>query len=246
MCRELAVLLPAERSRVSVGRMNELRIISLAWGFPLTRSWHRGEPSCWFRGKGAARARGVVRAHSLLGCAVAMRLTIKDRGKMNGAGVTQGGARTTSHAVISGEAHRPLLATVYRAIDGAAVEVEEAVRQILSGVVPYVPRIRVRETSEAIIVSGRLRHVDVDSVEVTLTREALKITGIRMTERERLRRTYRSVEKVFRTFERAIPFDCEVDRDRVVATLRNDMLRIHVPKKATSRAPSRSVPLAAE
>ena len=69
-----------------------------------------------------------------------------------------------------------------------------------------------------------------------MTGGALKISGTWTRERERTRRTYRSVKKVFRTFERAIPFYCAVDRDRVVATLRDDAPDPHPEESGVTRA----------
>jgi HSP20 family molecular chaperone IbpA len=170
-----------------------------------------------------------------------MRLTIKDGNK----GHKPNGSNGAGTYPPDPAATRPLLATVGRMVDGALAEAKEGALQILNGVVPYVPRIHVRETNDAIVVTARLRDVDEDSVEVTFVGHAMKITGRKSKERELNRRNYRSVKKVFRTFERTIPIHCDVHLDKVVATFGGEFLRVHVPRKGAS-VPSKSVPVAAE
>jgi HSP20 family protein len=172
-----------------------------------------------------------------------MRLTIKEGTKTNGAGATRAADPAATSATARDGAKRPVLATVLRSIDGTAADMREALLQLLSGATPYVPRIRVRETSEAIVVTGRVPHVDEDSVEVTLDGRTLRVRGEKSSQRERTRRAYRSVWKVHRTFERTIPLDCDIDLKNVVATLRDGLLRIHVPRKHPSPEESKSIPL---
>ena len=179
-----------------------------------------------------------------------MRLIVKDGNKSNGANgaaaIREANGRTMSGIRVPNGATRPLLATALRAIDGAAEEMKESVLQILNGVMPYVPRIWVRETTESIIVSGRLPDVDETCVEVAFVGQALKIKGTTSKVRESTRRSYRSVERVYRTFERTIPIPRDVDRGKVVATFGSEVLRVHMPRKATTSVPSRSASITPE
>ena len=127
--------------------------------------------------------------------------------------------------------NRLVLTTAIRALQGSARELGEMLLQLLSGVEPYVPRMRVRESSRALIVTGHLARVEETSVDVVYDGYALLISGEKIGQRERVGRSYRRVEIVSRRFERRIPLYCEVDAERILATLRDDVLRIHLPKK---------------
>jgi hypothetical protein len=84
-----------------------------------------------------------------------MRLVIKDAHKGNGNGVTRGATgTTTSDAVMSDETDRPLLATVFRAIDGASVEVEEAVLLHEGASRPRIEFARLARPSSSAVACG--------------------------------------------------------------------------------------------
>lgn len=168
-----------------------------------------------------------------------MQLTIKNATNGNGASRANG----SPPAPVDGTVRRSV---VLRALKVSVRDVREAVLQILSGAPPYIPRIQVNETQDAIDVTAMISGVDEDSMEVRFEGKFLWIQGTTTSVEERTRRKYHRLVKVSRTFERAIPMHCEVDRDKAVATLRKDILRVHVPKTEASHGALKAVPIAAE
>jgi HSP20 family molecular chaperone IbpA len=123
-----------------------------------------------------------------------------------------------------------------RALVDSVQELREAVLQVLSGALPYLPRVQVHEGKNAVLITTHLADIDEESVHVVFDGPLLRISGVRTSRREILRRKYRRVEKIHRTFDRAIPIYWSVDRQKAVATLRKNVLRISMPKTAASRA----------
>ncbi len=182
-----------------------------------------------------------------------MRLNIKDESS-NGTKGTNGanGSNGAAHAKVGNGAEksagkprgnrpsRPLVSMAFRTLDATARALSESLLQLLNGVAPYVPIFRIRETNDSIIVSGHLPRVQEDSIQIVFDGRMLRIHGTRTRQEERIRRKYRRVETVSRTFEHAIPLYCDAESEKMVATLRDDLLRIHVRKKAALSQPLRA------
>jgi len=116
-----------------------------------------------------------------------------------------------------------------RSVEGSLLRVREGFLQILSGVHPYVPQVRVFDRRDGLHVMADLPGIEESSVEVVFEGRFLKIRGVKIDSKEHKRRKYRRVVKVYRNLERSIPMDSDADRDHAVATLRNAVLSVHVP-----------------
>jgi HSP20 family molecular chaperone IbpA len=172
-----------------------------------------------------------------------MRLTIKHQ-HSKGASGSNGAVR--HHADTNGAGDTPRLDSVLRMIQTSSVahlletsveELRETLLQILSGVRPLVPRVRVREAKGALSVSTRLEGVDSESLEVAFEGKVIRMSGAWTHRQESLRRNFRRVESTFRTFERTIPIGDTFDRDKAVATFSRDVLRINVPLREAKSTP---------
>jgi HSP20 family molecular chaperone IbpA len=166
-----------------------------------------------------------------------MRLTIKHH-RSNGAGGSNGAGR--QHADTNGAGETPRLDGVLRMLQTSRVahsletaidELRETLLQLLSGVRPLVPRVRVREAKGALVITTRLEGIDSESLEVAFEGKVIRINGAWTRRRESLHRKYRRVESTFRTFERTIPIRDSFDRDKAVATFSREVLRINVPPR---------------
>jgi len=72
-------------------------------------------------------------------------------------------------------------------------------------------------------------HVDLDG-------QRLVLRGEKKATHEDRRGTYYYSECRYGSFYRAIPLPCEVDADKVNATCKNGVLRVQLPKTASSKA----------
>ena len=101
----------------------------------------------------------------------------------------------------------------------------------------WKPRVDVAETAAAFLIRAEMPGIDPDSIDVTVEKEVLSITGTRSfatatdEENEDSEMTYRRREILEGTFVRKIRLHAEVDVDAVTATSGNGILEITVPKQ---------------
>lgn len=107
------------------------------------------------------------------------------------------------------------------------------------------PRIDVRETDEAIVVSAELPGLEEKDVEVTLNESTLLIRGEKKSERREKEKGYTYSERSFGSFERRIPLDIEVEGERVTAAMTNGVLTVTLPKSPAAKRKERRIPIGA-
>lgn len=105
------------------------------------------------------------------------------------------------------------------------------------------PRIDVRETDDAVIVSAELPGLEEKDVEVTLSDDVLTIRGEKKSEREEKDGGYSYSERSFGTFERRIPIDASVMEDKVAATFKNGVLTVSLPKSPEAQKQVKRIPI---
>jgi len=103
------------------------------------------------------------------------------------------------------------------------------------------PRIDVHETDQAYIVTAEAPGVDPNDIQLDLRENALVISGEKRVERREEDQDVRYAERAYGRFERIIPFDSEIDPDRVDATAQNGVLTITLPKAAQARDRTRRI-----
>jgi HSP20 family protein len=103
------------------------------------------------------------------------------------------------------------------------------------------PRVDVRETDQAYVVTAEAPGVDPNDIQLDLRENALVISGEKRVERSAEDQGVRYSERSFGRFERIIPFEGEIDADRVEATSEHGVLTITLPKAAQARDRSRRI-----
>lgn len=110
-----------------------------------------------------------------------------------------------------------------------------ATERIKSGKV-FIPRVDIRETKDAIALVADMPGVDEKSVDITLEKNVLTITGSVVPP---VYQDHRIVHAEYDTgdFERAFTISDEVDREKIDATVKNGVLRVtlHKAEKAKAR-----------
>lgn len=99
----------------------------------------------------------------------------------------------------------------------------------------YVPRADIFETGNEVIVIADMPGVDEKSVDITLEKNVLSINGyVEGTQPENYSLAYAEYEvgDYFRRFT----LSDEVDQDNIQATVRNGVLRLHLPKAGPAQA----------
>lgn len=99
----------------------------------------------------------------------------------------------------------------------------------------YVPRADIFETPEAIVVVADMPGVDENSVDITLEKNVLSLTGfVEPVQPNSYSLAYAEYEvgDYFRRFS----LSGEVDQDNIQAAVKNGVLRLHLPKAGPAQA----------
>jgi len=98
----------------------------------------------------------------------------------------------------------------------------------------WTPAVDVIEENEKIVVKVEAPGVDEKDLRVTFEDGLLTVTGERQFERKD-DRNYHRIERSYGSFTRSFTLPRSVDAAQIVATYRNGVLEIEVPKKEESR-----------
>jgi len=98
----------------------------------------------------------------------------------------------------------------------------------------FMPRCDIYETAENIIVSADMPGVDEKSVDVTLEKDILTISG-RVPAEERKGHNLAYAEYETGDYRRVFTLSEEVDRDKISALVKNGVLRLTLPKAPLAR-----------
>jgi HSP20 family protein len=103
------------------------------------------------------------------------------------------------------------------------------------------PKIDVQEGDQAYTITAEVPGMDPKDVQLDLRENALIISGEKRAERNEEGQGRRYSERSYGRFERVIPFEGEIDSDRVEASCANGVLTITLPKAAQARDRSRRI-----
>jgi HSP20 family protein len=104
----------------------------------------------------------------------------------------------------------------------------------------FVPRADVYETDEAIVVVADMPGVDETSVDITLEENVLTINGLVESEQPE-GHSLAYAEYQIGDYQRAFRLSDQVDRDGIQATIKDGVLRLHLPKITEARM--RKIPI---
>jgi HSP20 family protein len=97
------------------------------------------------------------------------------------------------------------------------------------------PAVEVAETAETIVVKAEVPGVSKDNLIVEITAEGLTLKGEVKAEKEEAEKRYHRQEICYGPFTRTVPFPFMVESDKVVATLKDGVLQVTVPKSTQGK-----------
>ena len=103
------------------------------------------------------------------------------------------------------------------------------------------PSVDVDETDKGYRVTAELPGLEQKDVDVQLNENTLTIKGEKREERSEGQGGRRYAERSYGRFERVIPFDAEVDADKVQASFKNGVLTVELPKNPKARDRARHI-----
>lgn len=107
----------------------------------------------------------------------------------------------------------------------------------------FTPRINMAETETDIVVTAELPGVQEKDVTVQLVKDMLTITGEKHFEKEENLQGVYSLERAYGSFQRTLPLPCQVDGERTVATTKDGVLTVLMPKLKTEKQTSTTIPI---
>ncbi len=98
----------------------------------------------------------------------------------------------------------------------------------------YVPRVDIYETDDAIVLLTDMPGVDENSVDITLEKNVLTINGyVEGDDPDNYSLAYAEYESG--DYERSFNLSDDIDREKIEATVKNGVLRLHLPKAGPAK-----------
>jgi HSP20 family protein len=101
--------------------------------------------------------------------------------------------------------------------------------------VDWAPMVDIRETPEEFIIKAELPEVKREDVKVGIEDGVLTIRGERKLEKEEKGQKYHRIERAYGTFMRNFMLPENVDEKKLVATYKDGVLDVHLPKMAITK-----------
>ena len=108
----------------------------------------------------------------------------------------------------------------------------------------YSPAFEVKETKDGFVFKADVPGVKEKDIEIKLTGTRLAISGKRDWEREDKTDKYYAYERNYGTFVRTFSLPEDIDHDHVTAELKEGVLSVSVPKKAS--VPAKTITVKSE
>lgn len=105
----------------------------------------------------------------------------------------------------------------------------------------FTPRVDVKEEDNHVIVSAELPGIDQKDIDVTVTRDSVRIAGEKKHEEEKEERGYYRHETSYGSFERVVDLPSEVDENKADAEFSKGVLTIRLPKSEQARSKQKKV-----
>ena len=98
----------------------------------------------------------------------------------------------------------------------------------------YVPRVDIYETDDAIVLLTDMPGVDENSVDIMLEKNVLTVNGtVDVESPDNYSLSYAEYESG--DYERSFNLSNEIDREKIEATVKHGVLRLHLPKAAPAK-----------
>lgn len=105
------------------------------------------------------------------------------------------------------------------------------------------PRVDLVEEEAEFVVLIELPGVKKKDIQLTVQEHLLTVTGEQFPAPERRKGNFRIMERGAGAFRRSISLPDAVDEEAATAEFEDGLLTVHLPKRAPSRAPGRSIPI---
>jgi HSP20 family protein len=99
----------------------------------------------------------------------------------------------------------------------------------------WAPIVDIQETPEEFLIKAELPEVKKEDVKVAMEDGVLSIRGERKLEKEEKGKKYHRIERAYGTFMRSFVLPDNVNGEKVLATYKDGVLEVHLPKTAAAK-----------
>lgn len=103
----------------------------------------------------------------------------------------------------------------------------------------------ISESEDAIDITVDVPGMEVKDIDVTLADNILTIKGTRKTEAEEKKDDYFRVERSYGSFQRRVELPSEVNENKIDASVKKGVLRLHLPKTERAKAHEKKIAIKA-
>lgn len=108
----------------------------------------------------------------------------------------------------------------------------------------WCPSMDISETKDSLVVKVEVPGMDQKDIRIALQENLLTITGEKVQEKDEKEERYHRVERSYGAFTRGVRLPVGVDGSKVVATFKNGLLTVTLPK--TPAAKGTTIPIKSE
>lgn len=107
----------------------------------------------------------------------------------------------------------------------------------------YLPPVNVRENDGQVIAEVELPGMSEKEIDITATRDTLRISGEKKQEEETKEENYYCMESSYGSFDRLVDLPAEVDEEKTEAEFNKGVLKVKMPKSKEAKAKSKKIPV---
>ncbi len=94
----------------------------------------------------------------------------------------------------------------------------------------WLPPVDIAETDKEVVVQAELPGMNAKDIDISINGRVLHIRGERKQERVEKDKNYHRIERKYGSFARSFELPADVDTDKVEASYKDGVLKLHLPK----------------
>jgi HSP20 family protein len=107
----------------------------------------------------------------------------------------------------------------------------------------YLPPVNIRENDGQVIAEVELPGMSEKEIDITVTRDTLRISGEKKQQEETKKENYYCMESSYGSFDRLVDLPSEVDEEKTEAEFKNGVLTVKMPKSQQAKTKSKKIPV---
>jgi len=117
--------------------------------------------------------------------------------------------------------------------------------------VGWIPKVEIVETEKELMLTAELPGMVKENIDITFDNELLTIQGEKKAEKEEEKGKnggprYHLWERTYGSFRRTFTLPKSIDPEKIVAEMKDGVLKMHMPKTAVAKTGGRKIEIAAK